>query len=118
MQAVNGNVSDTQGFVPVEKRNIPMEKALTQMALYVKEAKANLKGDELIRTCTDSANKISICFREKLHGMTDDGEVDIEESWGIARCNPNDKFNKTIGEYIAVKRARNGKIPKTIRPFI
>ena len=102
----------------MSERNLPKERALEAMSKYRKEALANSGENEVVRTYTDVENRISVCFREKIHECPNCEDYSIEETWGIARCNPGDVFNKTIGEYLAIKRARGGKVPKTIRPFI
>lgn len=103
--------------------NAAMEKIMTQMAQYVKGAKAGAgAADEIIHVMTDDKRKMSICCREKIHLVQDSVQstrfAESEITWGIATCSPGDRFNKTVGEYVAIKRARNGKIPKTFLPYI
>ena len=112
---------------PVSRRDPAKEKAMQSMAQYVKAAKSDADSGEKLRMYSDPKRGLNVCFREKVYECTNSdeacselcpGRAIVDENWGVAICNPGDKYNQTVGEYIAIKRARRAKIPKSITPYI
>ena len=89
------------------KRDPAREKAYQQMVAYVRQ---KLEEYPNVRVFTDAKSRISTAVRLC--------PCRLDDTWTIARCNPNDVFNKAVGEYIAVKRLFGGKIPPSVQPYI
>ena len=106
MELSTENIVDAGPPAVTKQRNLAKEKAFALMAKYVKEALST--ANEVIR----------IYHLEKLRTTIALRTANGEERMAHATCNPTDVYNRTIGNYLAVKRVRGGKIPKSILPYI
>lgn len=104
------------------KRNPEYEKAMQEVIKYVNNAE--LSEDENFEYYVDHSAKIVFCRRSAHYlypANPKEGSPLVEGydiTYGLSKCCPNDRFNVVLGKYLALKRARNRPIPKTIRSII
>jgi hypothetical protein len=113
--AVASEASVLTDIVAKEKAEILVDpwkaKAFEEMAAYVNQAENSPAEDFHIFYL--NALRTTVAVRTFW-----DGKGKKHETQGYARLNPTDEYNRIIGRYLAVKRARRGSIPKTIAPYI
>lgn len=102
------------------KRNPAYEKAMQEVIKYVNEAENS--EDEDLEYYVDHCAKVVVCRREFTYSIpVAKGEPDSfggTITYGLSKCCPNDRFNVVLGKYLALKRARNRPIAKTVRAVI
>ena len=98
------------------KRNPAYEKAMQEVIKYVDNAENS--EDEQLEYHVDHSAKVVVCRREFFLTPPDAQCQGAIITYGLSKCCPNDRFNVVLGKYLALKRARNRPIAKTVRAVI
>ena len=87
----------------VRSRRPEMEKAFAMMKKYVMGA--DLRPGETVEFYQEQDMGITVCR------VYSPGDI---PSYGVSKIREGEGWNPLIGKYIAMKKARRGRIPKTI----
>lgn len=98
------------------RRNAEREEAFVEMGAYLAEAK---KSDTLELEFKRYRKVLTIARVCKCTYIPELGAYGVgNPKYGIATCSKDDKFNRVIGEYLALKYALKESIPESVAKVI